>query len=255
MKTVSEGSRLFYRYKLYQLDALLNLGRFQQLEEVLRPWLNDESAPLVFRLAVVTYKAKSLYVADRPEQANAWLSRAVSLMSEINQQLSSPMAMIEIANLQLYLGQTEIAYQTLRNIEERHSRHASPTFRLELYANLAQAVRKQGKLGPHLSYRQQSLFWARKSGNNQQIAVSWHNVARAYQFLQQYDEAEQAFIAASDYAKLASDTSTLMQCLLYRAQIAHHKAQEDKARQLLELIDKDQLTPRRRLLFKRLLSL
>lgn len=253
IETVSDDSRLFYRYKIYQLDSLLDLGRFQQLEETLRPWLNDLSVPMKFRLAVVTYQAKLLYVADKSEQARVWLSRALQLMSEINQQLGSPMAMIEVANLQLYLGQTETAYQTLRSIEQRHSRHASPRFRLELYANLAQAVRKQGKLELHLIYRQQSLHWARKSANEQQIAVDWHNVGRAHQFLNQYDKAEQAFITASDYARLADDTSTLMQCLLYRAQIAHQTGQQEKAKALLKLMDKESLTTRRRHLLQQLM--
>ncbi|WP_088329833.1 hypothetical protein [Lacimicrobium sp. SS2-24] len=252
LSSTEPNSHLFFRYELYRLDALLNLGRFEQLQQALSPWLDNTTVPMRFRLAVLTYQAKVFHVAKKPQLASRWLNKALTLMQQFSEHSSSPMAMIEIANLQLYLNDIEAAYQTLRTIEQKHLRHASPRFKQELYANLAQALRKQGDLTQHLDYRQRSLRAAEAVSNLQQIGVSWHNVARAHQILEQFNHAESAFIKAADFAKRAGDEATLMQCLLYRAEIAHHNQQLKKAEQLLSLIDERPLTPSRRAVLRQL---
>lgn len=191
LKASVHRSRLYYHYKLYQLEALLNLGHFQQLHKELTPWLEDESVPLRFRMAVLTYHAKVLHIQQKTAQSRSRLQQAVALMSQISKQFPSPMTMIEIANLQLYLDKADTAFKTLKQIESRHLRHSSPVFKRELYANMAQAMNKLGKLEQHLVYRQQALHWAIEAENPQQIAVGWHNVARAHQFLNQYIQADE----------------------------------------------------------------
>lgn len=198
-------SRQWYRLKLLQLDAFFTLQQLEELSSELETLLTYDTLPVNFSIYVYIYHAKLLYGTKDISAAKEFLTKAVSLLTQLNDKYPKPMRLIEIANLQTSLKDYEQAKETLLQLELKFESRYHPVFKRELYANLGHVAYRQDDKVMHLKYREKSLNWALKANNNQQVGIAHNNFAWAYQQAGSYKEAEQHYNQAIEFAQKEQD--------------------------------------------------
>lgn len=242
LQNVTLQSRLWYKYKLLELEALFNLQRFDKLREEANYWSTQPSIPVTFKVYVLIYRAKLSSGRVSKEITQTYLDEAITTLSEIHEMVPRPMRLIEIANLQLSNDQPEAAKQTLLSLEKKFSHNASPLFNRELYANLGHAAIRLNELDEHIIYREKSLDGAINVGNAQQIGVAGYNLGRAYQMKSRLNEALITFEQSAENAKKASDKTTEISATMRVIEVTYLKGDKEKARNLFKSIDFKQST-------------
>lgn len=198
-------SRQWYRLKLLQLDALFILQQFKKLSEEIDALLTYDELPINFSVYVYIYHAKLNYGKGQISTAKKYLSKAVNLLTSINDKYPKPMRLIEIANLQISMKDFEQAKSTLLQLELKFQDRYHPLFKRELYANLGHVALFQGDEALHVKYRERSLKWALKANNNQQVGIAYHNLAWAFQKAENYKYAEQHYSQAIKFSRIEQD--------------------------------------------------
>lgn len=216
-------SRRWFQYKNYQLDALFELNRFEQLANEVEPWLARDDIPLKFQISVLIYSAKS-QPDNRKELANQLINKAVTLLEDVSEVNHNPMLMVQIANSLNEQGEYQRGYDMLLPLVTKYQHRHMPRFQHELFENLGHFAIRLNKLDEHLEYRCSALKWASLMGNDNQIAISLYNVARAFQMLENYPKALEYFSKAEQLGK-----NTLELVEFRRAEIALAQGQLDKA--------------------------
>jgi len=228
-------SRLWFKYKLLQWDAFLNLQQIKTLKEDISPWVNQKETPINFQVYVHIYHAKiSLSETDKTT-GEYHLNQAIKLLSSINDSAPNVLRLIEIANLEISIGNNKKAQQTLLKLEQKFSHHHDPIFNRELYANLASTTFNQQKKSydnqQHIFYRKKSLYWTIESKNKQQIAIAYYNFARALHMGNQYEEAEINYQHALHFSTISKDYVIKLNSILRMTEvlILQHKARQANA--------------------------
>lgn len=242
LETAPLQSRLWYKLKLLELDALFNLQQFNKLRQEVDLWAEKDGLPITFKVYIQIYRAKLSFGKTSPEITQRYLDEALLTLSNIHEMLPRPMRLIEIANLQLSNNQPEAAKKTLLSLEEKFSHNASPLFNRELYANLGHAAIRLNELDEHVIYREKSLDGAVKVGNIQQMSVAGYNLGRAYQMKSRFDEALTTFKQSASNAKKASDPETRISATMRVIEVTFLKGDKEKARDLFKSIDFQQST-------------
>lgn len=198
-------SRLWFKYKLLEMDALYILQNEDTLLKIINNWLDKKDAPVIFQVYVQIYKAKLLLEIGDNINGNKYLTKAVKLLSLINNSIPKPMRLIEIANLLFVNNRVEDAKTILLNLEKKYAKRNDPLFKSELYGNLGHVAGKLNQLPLQLGYRKKSLFWVLKCNNEQQIGVVYYNLARAQQALKRFNNAEKNYNMALKYSIKSHD--------------------------------------------------
>ena len=181
--------RVWFQYKLYQLDALFELLRLEALYEEVIPWVNADDIPLKFKISVEIYYAKLLRGNNDLKKSEVYLERAINTLQEVNEVSPDPMLEVQIANTLNSLERYQQGYDLLKPLEDKYRDRYMPEFKHELYENLGHFAYRLGDFEQHLQYRLKAQNWAKEYSNQVQIAISTYNIARAYQMLSKYEEA------------------------------------------------------------------
>ena len=187
LSDVPNQGRIWFQYKMYQLDALFQLGRLSELSSEVEPWLVQEDIPLRFKISVFIYHAKILQGQGESQQANEYLEKAIALLKDVNEASADPAQVVQIANTLNSLKRFQQGYDLLKPLAKKYRNRHMPKFKHELFENLGHFAYRLGKLDEHLTYRLLALEWAKEVGNDNQTAISYYNVARAHQELKNYE--------------------------------------------------------------------
>ena len=228
------GSRRWFQYKAYQLDALFQLLRFSELEQQLSPWLDRDDIPLKFSIQVQVYSAKILLSQGEKVTAEQRMGTAVSLMKQVNAANYDPFLVVQIANGLNALGQNQQGYDLLLPLVEKYKHRPMAKFKHELFENLGHFAARLGMLEEHLRYRIQALNWAKVLANDTQEAISLYNVARAYQMLNHYSQAYEYFAQAEQLQALGNSDQNMV--FFRRAQLALAQGDIAKAERYFSLV-------------------
>lgn len=204
LTSVPIESRVWFNYKLYQLDALFNLVQVKSLKKELEKWIDSDDIPLKFKLTVYIYFAKLIQSEGDVELAEKYFNRAIDTLTSVNQENLNPMFVVQIANTLNYLGKYQQGYDMLKELEKQYMKRVDAILQLEIFENLGHFAVKLKKFDEHVYFRQKALYWAEQQKNIQRKAGAVFNLARSYQMMNDYP---QAIIYFTQARKLALDVS------------------------------------------------
>ena len=229
-------SRIWFQYKLYQLDALFELMRHEVLYDEVSHWVTEDNIPLKFKISAHIYYAKLLQGNNANEQAFAYLEKAISTLRDVNDVSPDPMLLVQIANALNSLGRYQQGYDLLIPLVAKYQNRYMPKFKHELNENLGHFAYRLGDLQGHLQYRLQALEWASKLANKVQVAISTYNVARAYQMLTDYDQAFEYFLIAENMAAMGERDQNMI--WFRRAEMYLAQGNVEQAKQAFERVNR-----------------
>ena len=159
LKTTQFQSRVWYDLMQYKFEALFLLQKIAELNKLTKPWSTKKDLPIPFEISVYIYYAKSLeedknisktkIKAERKKIIN----RAKKQLTLMNNIYPNPYLLVQLANLQMRVGEYDDAYQLLQSLLFKQTKYADIAFYLDLYGNL-------GHLADSLGYKQQAIdYW------------------------------------------------------------------------------------------------
>ncbi|NMP31073.1 tetratricopeptide repeat protein [Thalassotalea sp. M1531] len=182
-------SRIWFQYKMYQIDALFQLVKFEQLANEVSPWVERKDIPLKFKISVLIYYAKILSSQGSDAIAANYMNQALDAINDVNSVAFDPLLVVQVANGLNHIGEYQKGYDLLIPLEKKYRNRPMAKFKHELYENLGHFALRLKQFQEHLGYRLQALEWAKEVGNDNQTAISLYNVARAHQILEDYERA------------------------------------------------------------------
>lgn len=186
-------SDAWYRYTLYQYDALFALQRFEPLMNSILAIDNLNTAPVGFQVSANIYLAKGYRVKNDFIQLSHYAKVARGLLKQVSKQFNDPSRLVQLGNLILYQGNVfreknepklaektfNDSFQLLKNIEADYHHYTDPIFNRELYVNLGHVSHALKNLRDSEVYYGKSLFWTKQVPDQQQLAVAEFNYGRA----------------------------------------------------------------------------
>jgi tetratricopeptide (TPR) repeat protein len=210
LSSVPLHSRVWFQYKLYQVNAMFELLLLDDLLVEISPWINATDIPLKFKLSVHIYYAKLMKSKGFESEANQYLQKSIQILQDVNEVSPDPMLEVQIANTLNSLGLYQQGYDLLLPLEEKYKNRHMPKFKHELYENLGHFAYRLGDLDKHVEYRLLALQWAKEFGNLVQEAISTYNVARSYQMLEAYEKAFEYFLIAEQLQAIGESDQNMI---------------------------------------------
>ena len=242
LKRVKQKSRLWYSLMQFKLSSLFILQHGEELYQETKRWIHEDDLPFAFQVTLYIYYAKScIYYGDR-EEGIKYIYKAKEKLAVMNGVYPAPIKLIEIANLQLYIGEFSEAYASLNALKKKYRNSQNPHFMMELNAHLGHVARKLGYFDEALAHWHETLPWSYKYGNEQQIATVLFNLGQAQHHEKQYLLAEQSYLTAIIHAEKAQDVIKAFHARLYLAEIKLIMGEKEQAKALLLLLDEKQLS-------------
>ena len=164
------------------------------------------------------------------------MNQAIEVLEQINEAHRDPLTVVQLANALNQQGEYQRGYDLLLPLTAKYQHRYMPRFKHELFENLGHFALRLNKLSDHLAYRHLALEWARALGNNNQVAISLYNVARAYQMLSDYPNAMDYFLQAEQLEALGQNDQNLIN--FRRAQISLAQGRPDEASEYYAKVDK-----------------
>jgi tetratricopeptide (TPR) repeat protein len=252
LKENAQYSRLWFAYKLYQLEALSALERFDELERELIPLISKPDLPEKFHIYSHILYAKIVQFNGQPELALRYFNEAKELLLAVNKDWPKPLELIKIANMLLYMKQYQIGYDMLLGVDEKFTHFSDANFKYRLYTNLGHFSLSLGDHQGHIEYRIKALHWADLAENKNMQAIATFNVARSHFFVKSYDQALTYFQQAIPYTKQANNMNLLNKTYLNMADIYQYKQEKIRVKEILKNVDSINLTGNYVELFKKL---
>lgn len=237
----------------YKLDALFNLQRWKELGHTLAPWVYDENVPPSFRITILIYYAK-LNSITQHNNAKKALSQAVELLEKLQEVYPSPIRLVQLANTYMVMGEHQQAYDLLSNLKKRYGSHNNSYFQLELNGNLGHVTRQMEALEESQRYWQETIPWALKLGNKQQISTVYFNNARVLQLRGIPREVRENLALALKYALESQDIVKETQIRLRMAENFVDMNQACDAQAQLNMVSIELLTGAYTPLYEKLLT-
>lgn len=200
-----QQSRLWFNLLQYKLDSLFNLRKISRLKENIAPWIDAKDLPIPFQISVYIYHIKTMPKDTPVEEKQRYIDKAKTQVNLLNNVYPNPIKLVELANLQIIIGEVQEGYKRLQALAAQYSRRNDPYFQMELYANLGHAANKLKLVEEKIDYYIKSLEWAIEFNNQQQIAVAYYNVAKSQFIENQLTQAINSFNNSVKYAHLAND--------------------------------------------------
>jgi hypothetical protein len=241
LKGVKQKSRIWFRLMQFKLTSLFILQHTKELYDETKRWIHDEDLPVPFQVTIYMYYAKScIYYGDQ-EEGKTYIYKAKEQLALMNGAYPSPIKLIEIANLQMYIGEYSEAYASLNALKVKYKNSKNPHFMMELHAHLAHLARNLSYFDEALAHWHTTVPWSYKYGNEQQIAVVFFNLAQAQNHKKQYILAEQSYLKTILHAEKANDVIKISHARLYLAKMKLSLGDKKQAQALLLLIIKEKL--------------
>ena len=203
-------SRRWFQYKMYQIDALFQLVKFEQLAKQVEPWVERDDIPLKFKINALIYYAKTLRSKGDNTLAVQYMNTAIATIEQVNTTAYDPMLVVQIANGLNSVGEYQKGYELLLPLVKKYRNRPMAKFKHELFENLGHFALRLGKLEEHLSYRLQALEWAKQLENDNQTAISAYNVARAHQELKNFERAFYYYKVADDLQAMGESDQNMI---------------------------------------------
>lgn len=236
------GSAKWYKLQSYLLDFYFDKHRFTELRQLAEQLLALPDNPVVLQAQLYFYYGKVLYFFGQPELAAQYVSQASVKLADLFEGFGDPLRLIELANLQLTLGQTEQAELTLLNAEGRYSKSRDPIFLFELYSNKALVEDRRQQLQYAAVYRQHALDAVLTTGHSGKIVVALGNLARTRQLQGQYLQARQLYLQALPYFTAEQNTPLQAVYLLRLAELCWQLQDQQQSWQYLQKVQLAQLS-------------
>jgi hypothetical protein len=241
LKSVKEKSRLWFRLMQFKLTSLFILQHSDELFEETKRWIHDEDLPIPFQVTLYMYYAKScIYYGDK-EEGKRYIHKAKKQLAIMNGAYPSPIKLIELANLQLYIGEYSEAYASLNGLKKKYKNSKNPHFMMELNAHLGHVARKLGYFDEALAHWHVTVPWSYKYGNEQQIATVLFNLAQAQDHKKQYALAEKNYVKVIFHAQKAKDVIKSSHARLYLAKIRLRMGDKEQAKALFLMLNEKEL--------------
>ena len=205
LATIPENSRMYFQVLQYKMEALFNLQRDDELYLETKKWIDHLSVPLTFQLTNAIFLAKAAWDIGKKEEAKETYYLAKSLLSQINNEYSTPLRLVQFANLQIQLKELDSAYQLLQSLAEKYPNSPDVHFMVELHGNLGHTANQLGLVNEALVHWNNTKKWVLLFNNQQQIGIVLFNLADVHEQLSQYQQARTHFAEGIEYSKKAGD--------------------------------------------------
>lgn len=211
LKNTPVQSRIWYSLIKNKLRALYLLQKVDELYKLTSYLRTLKNMPEPLQVVVDIYHAKVL-----PENTNLdkdyifkeqkkLIQRAKKSLALINDIYPDPNLLIQLANVQMYMKEYTQAYSLLKSLIIKYSDYPDLVFQFELYGTLGHLADRLGYKNKAIEYWQQSLPWALKMKNHQQIATVYFNLAQSEKTDNRLTKAQTNYHNTIKYAKLAGD--------------------------------------------------
>jgi tetratricopeptide (TPR) repeat protein len=237
LKFAKKKSRVWFSLMQFKLSSLFMLQHSDELYRETKRWIHEDDLPVPFQVTLYMYYAKSILAHGDIEQGKQYIYKAKQQLALMHEVYPSPIKLIEIANLQMFIGELPEAYASLNALKDKYKNSQNPHFMMELFGHLGHVARQLGYYEQALEHWHTAVPWSHKYGNEQQIATIYFNLAGAQQDLQQYLLAEKSYVAAIKHAKIALDMVKATHAQLHLAEVKLLLGEKDKAKALLLLVD------------------
>ncbi|NQZ88281.1 MAG: hypothetical protein HRT54_11980 [Colwellia sp.] len=237
LKSAKEKSRIWFSLMQYKLTSLFLLQHVEELNEVTKRWIHDEDLPVPFQVTLYMYYAKYCLFYGDQQEGKKYIYKAKKQLALMNGVYPSPIKLIEIANLQLYIGEFSEAYASLNALKTKYKNSQNPHFMMELHGHLGHVARKLGYFDEEIVHWNATVPWSYKYGNEQQIAAVLFNLAQAQNLKKQYTSAEKNYLKTIIHAENAKDVIKASHARLYLAEIKLMKGDKQQAHALYLMIN------------------
>lgn len=245
-------SNEWYRIKAIQLNYLFDKHHFQQLQLEVEQLLPRNDLPEVFQVQLYFYYAKTLNYFGNHVDARVYASRAVTILQEIYVTFGNPLRLVELANLQITLGELEQAAQLLGHAKSQYGQSKDPLFIFELNSNLALLLHQENDLAAAAAYRAIALDAAIELGQATELIVAYGNLARTRQLQGELAEAYSLYQRSLQYTALPDHQAQHFIHLLRLAEISLQLKQADQARNYLQQVTPAVLSEQHQQLYQKL---
>jgi tetratricopeptide (TPR) repeat protein len=237
LASVPSKSRVWFQYKLYQLDALFQLIKLKELKKELIPWIDKEDVPLRFKVSIYILYGKTIKSEGQETLGNEYLNKAIDTLYSVQEAVPDPMIIVQIANALNELKKYQQGYDMLISLEKKYLKRNNVMFKVELYENLGHFAYRLDKPEEHILFRVMAMGWAKQQTNGQRTAIAVYNLARAYQMTKEYLYSLDYFNQAEQHAKKAKDYH-ILSMIMYRCSEIHNLlGNKKKAKEYFKLID------------------
>jgi len=237
LKSVKMKSRIWYSLMQFKLESLFILQYSDELLSETKRLIHEDDLPIAFQVTLYMYYAKSLLAYGDREEGKRYIYKAKEQLALMNDAYPSPIKLIEIANLQMYIGELPEAYESLNALKKKYKNSKNPHFMMELYGHLGHVARQLEYFDESLQHWYTSVPWSYKYGNEQQIATVLFNLGQAQHYLKQYSLAETSYLSAVKHAEIALDLVKATHAKLHLAEVKLITGGKNEAKVLLSLID------------------
>jgi len=234
-------SRLWYTYKLYQFDALFSLERFSELEKELLPYIDDDELPLRFKVSVFVYYGKCINSKENNSLAVMYFNKAKDILLAVNTEWPDPLELVKVANIFNAMHEYHLGYEMLLNVESRFKRRKDVHFKYALYSNLGHFAFALNHHNKHIDYRLKAFKWSQVTGNINDQVIATFNVARAFFFVNQDDQAIKFFKKVIPLAQQAGNFSAIEKTHINLADLYFRQNKIEMARKSLSLVTHEKL--------------
>jgi tetratricopeptide (TPR) repeat protein len=238
LQKVEEKSRVWFSLMQFKLTALFALQKSEELFLETNRWINVPDLPIPFQVTLNIYHAKYIISYGDKEEGKQFIYRAKEQLTLMNEAYPSPIRLIEVANLQMFIGELPEAYESLNTLKTKYKSSNNPHFMMELYGHLGHVARQLEYFDEALSHWHIALSWSYKYGNEQQIATVLYNLARAQQHAEKYLLAHKNHLAAITHAETALDFIRASHAKLYLVETKLALGEKKTARTLFLSLDK-----------------
>jgi len=239
LKTVKEKSLIWFSLMQFKLTSLFILQKSDESFRITQRWINEPDLPVAFQVTLYIYHAKHILSYGDKAEGKKFIYKAKRQLARMNEVYPSPIRLIEIANLQMFIGELPEAYDSLNTLKIKYKESKNPHFMMELYGHLGHVARQLEYFEESLSHWNEAVSWSYKYGNKQQIATVHFNLAQALQTAKKYTLARKNYLATITYAEQALDLIRASHAKLYLAEIMFKQGEKAQAQTLLLSLDKD----------------
>lgn len=247
LRNTPTQSHLWYGLMKNKITSLYFLQKLDELNDLTSYLMTLKDLPIPFQVMVDAYHAKTLTEntsLDKDfilQEQQKLIQRAKNSLALMNDIYPDPNLIIQIANVQMYVGENTEAYSLLQSLIVKYSNYPDPLFQLELYGTLGHLADRLHYKKSAIKYWKLALPWAHKVVNNQQIATILFNLAKSEEANKNLTQAQENYRYTIKYATLANDQIRLTQAKIELAELLFNLKEKAEAKALIKDMQADLL--------------
>jgi tetratricopeptide (TPR) repeat protein len=235
-------SHHWYYLKQNQLDLLYQSQEYHLLLEELNALIERPSMPTRIKLTVLMYKVKlHIYEPDNLHLED-YKVRVETAFKELAQS-ASPVNIIDYATFQLYTGNYQKGIEYLRDLEKKFADHDNHNIRKKMYTAFGHLSHRMGDSKSTLNYFQKAKSSAVMENDTHYQIMAFYNVARAQQFLNQFEPALAGFKTVVEKAKALGELSYQSLANFRMTQVFITLDMTEQAKETFKLVNAKYLRP------------